>query len=83
MFGPWAGPEGHDGPLQRLSNARFGVLVSVQAMKEMIGPYKDIPGPEVSTSSRVMAWIFDEYSKYKGFSPQCVTGDIFTASAGL
>eukprot|EP00884_Botryococcus_braunii_P016571 jgi/Botrbrau1/3598/Bobra.0078s0048.1 len=46
----------------------------VLALKEMIGPFKDIPGPEVSSGSKVMAWIFDEYSKYKGFSPQCVTG---------
>ena len=22
-----------------------------------------------------MAWWFDEYSKYKGFSPACVTGE--------
>ena len=36
--------------------------------------FKDIPGPELSAGSRIMAWFFDEYSKYDGFSPACVTG---------
>ena len=49
-------------------------VVDLQNLKEMVGPFKDIPGPEVSAGSKVMAWFFDEYSKYKGFSPQCVTG---------
>jgi len=29
---------------------------------------------KISTGSRVMSWIFDEYSKFKGFSPAAVTG---------
>ena len=33
-------------------------------------------GPEISAGSQVMAWWFDEYSKYKGFSPACVTGEM-------
>jgi len=28
----------------------------------------------MNTNSRVMAWIFDEYCKYYGFSPGVVTG---------
>ena len=28
----------------------------------------------MNTDARVMAWIFDEYSKYQGFSPGVVTG---------
>lgn len=28
----------------------------------------------MNTDARVMAWIFDEYSKYSGFSPGVVTG---------
>jgi hypothetical protein len=39
-----------------------------------MGPTQDIPGPEISAGSRVMSYWFDEYSKYKGFSPACVTG---------
>ena len=33
-----------------------------------------MPAPDVNTSSEVMAWIMDEYSKYQGFSPGVVTG---------
>ncbi|CAL5222347.1 g4698 [Coccomyxa viridis] len=46
----------------------------VQSLKDVMGPDVDIPGPEISAGSQVMAWWFDEYSKYKGFSPACVTG---------
>lgn len=46
----------------------------VQGMKEILGPFTDIPAPDIGTDERVMAWIFDEYSKYKGFSPGVVTG---------
>ena len=45
-----------------------------------MGPDTDIPGPEISAGSRVMSWWFDEYSKYKGFSPACVTGAIVPAA---
>lgn len=47
-----------------------------QAIKEIIGPYEDIPAPDMNTDARVMAWFFDEYSKYKGFSPGVVTGKV-------
>ncbi|DBB18365.1 TPA: glutamate dehydrogenase (NADP(+)) gdh1 [Trebouxia sp. C0006] len=46
----------------------------VQHTRSMMGPYIDIPGPEISAGSRMMSWFFDEYSKYKRFSPACVTG---------
>lgn len=46
----------------------------VQAIKEIIGPSEDIPAPDMNTGAREMAWFFDEYSKYKGFSPGVVTG---------
>jgi glutamate dehydrogenase (NAD(P)+) len=46
----------------------------VEQMKEVIGPAIDIPAPDVNTDSKVMSWIMDEYSKYKGFSPGVVTG---------
>ena len=42
----------------------------------MMGPYIDIPGPEISAGSRMMSWFFDEYSKYKRFSPASVTGKV-------
>jgi len=46
----------------------------ISAMHESIGPYKDIPAPDVNTTSQVMAWIMDEYSKINGYSPAVVTG---------
>lgn len=39
-----------------------------------LGPYMDIPAPDVGTNSQVMAWIMDEYSKSHGYSPATVTG---------
>ena len=46
----------------------------VELMKDVIGPTTDIPAPDVNTNAKVMSWIMDEYSKYKGFSPAVVTG---------
>jgi len=46
----------------------------VEHMKDLIGPTTDIPAPDVNTNAKVMGWIMDEYSKYKGFSPAVVTG---------
>ena len=48
----------------------------MQALKDVMGPDRDIPGPEISAGSKVMSWWFDEYSKYMGFSPACVTGEL-------
>jgi len=46
----------------------------LEQMKDVIGPAIDIPAPDVNTDGKVMSWIMDEYSKYKGFSPGVVTG---------
>ncbi len=40
----------------------------------VIGPYRDIPGPDVNTNPQIMAWMMDEYGLRHGFSPACVTG---------
>ena len=40
----------------------------------MLGPYRDVPAPDVNTNAQVMTWIFDEYSKSHGYTPACVTG---------
>ena len=45
-----------------------------QAISLDIGPYQDIPAPDVNTDERVMAWMMDEYSKLRGYSPAVVTG---------
>ena len=42
---------------------------------EMIGPDRDIPGPELGTDEQIMAWMMDTYSQQKGVSvPGVVTG---------
>ena len=46
----------------------------VDGIHDVIGPYKDIPAPDVNTGPQTMAWIMDQYSKYHGFSPAVVTG---------
>lgn len=46
----------------------------IQKIYEIIGPYEDVPAPDVNTNAQVMAWIMDEYSKIKGFTPAIVTG---------
>jgi glutamate dehydrogenase/leucine dehydrogenase len=50
-------------------------------MKEVLGPWTDIPAPDIGTDERVMAWVFDEFSKHKGFSPAVVTGKVRQATA--
>jgi glutamate dehydrogenase (NAD(P)+) len=46
----------------------------VQQIHDFIGPDKDIPAPDVGTDAQVMAWIMNEYCKFHGFQPACVTG---------
>ena len=46
----------------------------VQSIKDVVGPHEDIPAPDMNTGGREMAWFFDEYSKFSGFSPGVVTG---------
>ena len=46
----------------------------VQQIHDFIGPDKDIPAPDVGTDAQVMAWIMNEYTKFHGFQPACVTG---------
>ena len=47
----------------------------IQALKDFIGPEKDIPAPDVYTNPQVMAWMMDEFSKIKGYNvPGIITG---------
>ena len=44
-------------------------------MLDYIGPYRDVPAPDVYTDEQTMAWIMDTYSLFKGYSvPESVTG---------
>jgi glutamate dehydrogenase (NAD(P)+) len=40
----------------------------------ILGPYRDIPAPDMGTNAQVMAWLLDEYSARAGYSPAVVTG---------
>jgi glutamate dehydrogenase (NAD(P)+) len=45
------------------------------AIADFIGPYRDVPAPDVYTNAQVMAWIVDTYSTLKGYMvPEVVTG---------
>ncbi|MFA6253204.1 MAG: Glu/Leu/Phe/Val dehydrogenase [Patescibacteria group bacterium] len=46
--------------LEKISRAWVG------AFKDLIGPDKDIPAPDVYTNPQTMAWMADEYSKLVG-----------------
>lgn len=46
----------------------------VDEIHDVIGPDKDIPAPDMGTNAQVMAWIMNQYEKYHGFNPACVTG---------
>ncbi|HVP16798.1 MAG TPA: Glu/Leu/Phe/Val dehydrogenase [candidate division Zixibacteria bacterium] len=57
------------GELERMTR-RFTSL-----LYDFIGPYRDVPAPDVYTDSQTMAWIMDTYSQIRGYSvPECVTG---------
>ncbi|MGO9599642.1 MAG: Glu/Leu/Phe/Val family dehydrogenase [Isosphaeraceae bacterium] len=66
------------GELERLTR-KF-----IEKIHDMIGPFKDIPAPDMGTDAQVMAWIMSEYGKFEGFHPACVTGKPveFHGSAG-
>jgi glutamate dehydrogenase (NAD(P)+) len=45
------------------------------AIADFIGPYRDVPAPDVYTDPQTMAWILDTYSQIQGhLVPECVTG---------
>ena len=56
--------------LERMTR-RFAYLIA-----DIIGPYRDIPAPDVYTGGKEMAWIMDTYSALKGnyLQPEVITG---------
>jgi glutamate dehydrogenase/leucine dehydrogenase len=47
----------------------------IRAIADYIGPFKDIPAPDVYTDEQIMAWILDEYERIRReHSPAVVTG---------
>lgn len=55
------------GELERLTR-RY-----ISRIHRFIGPFRDIPAPDVNTNAQVMAWILDEFSSRHGYSPAVVT----------
>jgi glutamate dehydrogenase (NAD(P)+) len=56
------------GELERITR-RF-----VDEIHDMVGPNKDIPAPDMGTNAQVMAWYANQFEKYYGHQPACVTG---------
>jgi glutamate dehydrogenase/leucine dehydrogenase len=57
------------GELERVTRRYTTMILNV------IGPYQDVPAPDVYTNSQTMAWIMDTYSQIKGYMvPEIVTG---------
>jgi glutamate dehydrogenase/leucine dehydrogenase len=47
----------------------------IRAIADYIGPFKDIPAPDVYTDEQIMAWILDEFERIKReHVPAVVTG---------
>ncbi len=66
------------GELERLTRGY------TRALARFIGPYSDVPAPDVYTDSQTMAWIMDEYSQIVGCNtfgvvtgkPVCLGGSL-------
>jgi len=47
----------------------------IRAIQNFIGPFKDIPAPDVFTDEKIMVWILDEFERIHGeHVPAVVTG---------
>ena len=62
---PFGGGKGAVLQTQKMSSTELERITRayVRALKNDIGPQKDIPAPDMYTNSRVMAWATDEYLK--------------------
>lgn len=57
------------GELERLTRRYTSMII------QLIGPYSDVPAPDVYTDAQTMAWLMDTYSQIKGYLvPEVVTG---------
>jgi glutamate dehydrogenase (NAD(P)+) len=63
--------------LERLTR-RFTQRISI-----VLGPYRDIPAPDVNTNAQVMAWVLDEFSSRHGYTPAAVTGKPLSLGGSL
>ena len=52
-----------------LGRARALTRIFTKRIHDVIGPYTDIPAPDMGTNAQTMAWIVDEYEKFHGHAP--------------
>ena len=74
---PFGGAKGGiDCNPKELSRAELEILTKrfVERLGPLIGPSRDIPGPDMGTDEQVMAWIVEAYSKRHGDHNSVVTG---------
>ncbi len=48
-----------EGELERMSRAY------ARAISDAVGPYKDVPAPDVNTNGQIMSWMVDEFRKFQ------------------
>jgi glutamate dehydrogenase (NAD(P)+) len=66
------------GELERLTR-RYAAEISV-----IVGPYGDIPAPDVGTNAQIMAWIMDTFSIHAGYAvPAVATGKPVTIGGSV
>jgi glutamate dehydrogenase (NAD(P)+) len=46
----------------------------VDQLADVLGPTRDVLGPDIATNPQVMAWAMDQYGKHHGHAPAVVTG---------
>ncbi|QEG39722.1 Glu/Leu/Phe/Val family dehydrogenase [Roseimaritima ulvae] len=46
----------------------------VDQLRDVVGPDRDIPAPDMGTDFRVMSWFRHQWEKYHGFNPAVITG---------
>ncbi len=59
--------------LSRKENERM-TRKFVDQIHEIVGPDQDIPAPDMYTNAETMSWIRNQWEKYHGFNPACITG---------
>ncbi len=56
----------------------------VQKLYKYIGPFDDVPAPDVNTNGQIMSWMVDEYSKLVGhWTPGTFTGKPLSIGGSL
>jgi glutamate dehydrogenase/leucine dehydrogenase len=66
------------GELERLTRRYTSMIL------DFIGPYQDVPAPDLYTDAQIMAWIMDTYSRFKGYSvPEATTGKPIAVGGSL